>query len=515
MSTVEGRLRHASILGFAFFMVSFLATSPAQAQLKNQRHLLELGLFLGPDFLPTRHDLFDTDLPTHSAFNRVALEIGIRVGYLPLPYVGVEGEVSLFPTKANDQAALGYAARLHVIAQYAVWKGLTPFAVVGGGMLGVRSGEDAVGNDVDGAFHWGVGLKYYLHKWFALRMDFRHIVSDGLEGKVANHFSLLVGATVVLGWKSDSDTDSDGIVDSKDQCPKKPGSKPSGCPDTDGDGITDNQDKCPKVPAKTADGCPADTDKDGVSDEKDKCPNKAGPAPGGCPDTDGDGVTDDKDKCPKVPAKTADGCPADADKDGVFDEKDKCPSKAGPAPTGCPDGDGDGVPDKSDKCPKVPAKTPDGCPPDADGDGIPDGQDKCPKKPETKNGYQDKDGCPDKIPLIVRRFTGTMRGIKFASGSAKIKRRSFRTLRGAAKVLVRYVALRIRVEGHTDSRGKAAKNLDLSRRRAQAVKDYLARRGVNASRIEVKGYGESKPLVNNRSRRNRAKNRRIEFVILK
>ena len=513
MSTAPKTVRNASILGFTFLMVSLVAAPPARAQLKQQRHLMELGLFLGPDFLPSRHDLFNTDLQSHHTFDKVAVELGLRFGYLPIPYVGVEGEVSLFPTKANDKSAIGYALRVHAIGQYPVWKGLTPFVVLGFGMLGVTSGDDVLGNDADGAFHWGVGLKYYINQWIAVRMDFRHTVSDGLGNEPANHFSLLFGASVLLGWTQD--TDGDGIVDDQDKCPNRPGKAPSGCPDTDGDGVTDDMDKCPKVAGRPPDGCPADADNDGIPDEKDLCPQRAGPAPSGCPDTDGDGVTDDRDKCPKVPAKTPDGCPADTDKDGIPNAKDKCPTVAGPAPSGCPDADGDGVPDHVDKCPKVPAKTPDGCPADADGDGIPDAVDKCPNQPETKNGYKDADGCPDQIPLLIRKFTGNMRGIRFKTGSAKIARRSYRVLRKAAKVLKQFAGLRIRIAGHTDNKGKPAYNLDLSQRRAQAVKDYLAGQGVAADRLEVQGYGESKPIATNRSGRGRAKNRRIEFVILK
>ncbi|MFP5040103.1 OmpA family protein [Parasediminibacterium sp. JCM 36343] len=116
----------------------------------------------------------------------------------------------------------------------------------------------------------------------------------------------------------EKDTDGDGIVDSKDKCPRVAGiAKYDGCPvpDTDKDGINDENDKCPTVAGLAKyNGCPVpDTDGDGINDEEDKCPTVMGLARYmGCPipDTDGDGVNDEEDKCPTVPGvKSNAGCP--------------------------------------------------------------------------------------------------------------------------------------------------------------------------------------------------------------
>jgi len=501
------------LIGLLTAATVLLAASPASAQLKKQRHLFELGLYVGPHFLPTKHDLLGSTAPMHQTFDKVAADIGLRFGYLPIPYFGAELELGIIPSNAASESVNAYGIRGHFILQYPIWKDLTPFVVAGGGMLGVASPANVLGKDADAAFHWGVGLKYYFLKWVAVRLDFRHLLSDGLDNKVAHHFSVLAGVSVVLNWEKDSD--GDGIPDGSDHCPKRAGKAPSGCPDTDGDGLTDNLDRCPKQAAKTPDGCPLDSDKDGIPDEHDKCPHKKGLAPHGCPDSDQDGVPDHIDKCPNVPAKTPDGCPADRDKDGVPDAKDRCPDKPGKAPSGCPDTDGDGVVDPDDKCPKVPAKTADGCPHDRDGDGIPDELDKCPDQPETKNGYQDLDGCPDKIPIAVQRFSGNIKGIYFAYNKAKIRRRSFRLLRKAAKILKRYAGLRILIRGHTDNRGKLSLNIKLSLRRAEAVKAFLVKQGIAEDRMKVEGVGPAEPIANNKRRRGQAKNRRIEFRLIK
>jgi len=189
-------------------------------------------------------------------------------------------------------------------------------------------------------------------------------------------------ATVQIGWDPGAappDTDGDGLPDSDDECPTKPGSERTlGCPDRDRDGVADKADKCIDIPGLTSlAGCP-DQDRDGVTDAKDRCPKHPGPMrTGGCPDTDEDGLVDHQDGCPRRKGPRAlKGCP-DSDGDGVADPADLCPEVMGSKATkGCPDADGDGVADEHDKCidtPGLPALK--GCP-DQDEDGIADGDDR-------------------------------------------------------------------------------------------------------------------------------------------
>ncbi|MEZ4368853.1 MAG: OmpA family protein, partial [Kofleriaceae bacterium] len=71
----------------------------------------------------------------------------------------------------------------------------------------------------------------------------------------------------------------------------------------------------------------------------------------------------------------------------------------------------------------------------------------------------------------------------------------------------------VRIEGHTDSQGKDADNLRLSQRRADAVRDYLIGKGIDGDRMVAKGYGETIPIADNRTKGGREINRRVEFQI--
>jgi len=187
------------------------------------------------------------------------------------------------------------------------------------------------------------------------------------------------------------------------------------------------------------------------------------------------------------------------------------------------DDDGDGVAGDADVCPDEAEDMDgnvddDGCPEreedvDGDGDGVLGSLDLCPKEKETVNGFDDDDGCPDKVDAKTMEFTGTVEGITFKTGSATIAKKSHAVLDRAAQLLTDDPKLRLTVIGHTDDRGKRARNVKLSLRRAEAVKKYLVRRGISADRIDAMGKGPDEPLYDNRSADGRAGNRRIEFQL--
>ena len=231
-----------------------------------------------------------------------------------------------------------------------------------------------------------------------------------------------------------------------------------------------------------------DTDKDGIPDKDDACPDVAGPKEfNGCPDTDGDGIPDKDDACPDVAGlKEFNGCP-DTDGDGVADKDDKCPDVAGPAENG-------------------------GCPwPDTDGDGVLDKDDQC----VNEAGPASNNGCPEPNDDDQKRLNQYAKTILFDTGKASIKFESAEVLSQIINVLKKFPKSRFRIEGHTDSTGKRAKNMLLSQNRADAVKVYLIQGGIASDRLESVGYGPDKPIASNKTRKGRELNRRVEINLIK
>jgi outer membrane protein OmpA-like peptidoglycan-associated protein len=105
--------------------------------------------------------------------------------------------------------------------------------------------------------------------------------------------------------------------------------------------------------------------------------------------------------------------------------------------------------------------------------------------------------------------------VQFETRSDRLLPRSNAVLDGVAAVLRDHPEIaRLRVEGHTDARGKPAFNQELSRRRAAAVRAYLVSSGVAAARLSSRGWGTDRPVADNATEAGRARNRRVEFVIL-
>ena len=350
--------------------------------------------------------------------------------------------------------------------------------------------------------------------------------NDGVANKVDQCAGTPAGAVVdTTGCPLDGD--NDGVFDGLDQCAETPAGAvvdAAGCPsDADNDGVFDGIDQCAETPAGVvvdAAGCPVDSDKDGIADHLDKCPNTASGAPidaNGCPlDSDKDGVPDYLDQCANTQAGIpvdGKGCPRDTDKDGVPDYLDKCPSTAAGLPVnadGCsPDTDKDGIVDALDKCANTPAGvTVDaaGCPVDSDKDGVPDHLDKC---PNTLVGVAvDKNGCPNKNQDLDR----LKKGIQFKSGSAKLTASSNKTLNNIVKLLKKLPNVNLEIQGHTDDVGKEEKNKKISEQRAQAVVKYLVKKGISADRLRAVGYGSDKPIADNKTKKGRKLNRRVELI---
>ncbi len=231
-------------------------------------------------------------------------------------------------------------------------------------------------------------------------------------------------------------------------------------------------------------------------------------------DTDGDGIIDSLDACPTVKGISKfNGCP-DTDNDGIQDSEDKCPTVPGLAKySGCPipDTDNDGINDEQDKCPAVPGVARyDGCPiPDTDKDGVNDEEDKCPSVPGPASNF----GCPEISKEIINKVNVAAKNIYFNTGSAVLKAQSNKSLNTVVKILKDNPELRVSIEGHTDNTGKADKNQVLSENRAKAVLTYLTKKGIDATRLSSAGYGQDKPVADNRTAKGRTLNRRVELKL--
>ena len=167
------------------------------------------------------------------------------------------------------------------------------------------------------------------------------------------------------------------------------------------------------------------------------------------------------------------------------------------------DQDYDGVVDGQDHCPSTPEGVTvdsNGCALDADGDGVPDHLDQCPGAPT--GAVVDLNGCTYTILKLS--------DIHFAIDSALLTSEAKSVLRSAISAINANPST-VHVEGYTDSTGTDEYNFALSQRRAQSVVDYLVSQGVDGSKLQAVGYGETSPISSNATREGRRQNRRVEI----
>lgn len=203
------------------------------------------------------------------------------------PYLSLDGMFKLNLSKANMEV-----------------NKVNPYVGIGGGYTWV----DKIGA---GTLNGTGGINFWISN--RLGINIQSTLKLAFKDYGTKHFQHSGGMVYRTG-ENPKDSDGDGVIDRKDQCPAVKGSaKFNGCPDNDGDGIEDRYDACPNLAGlELFNGCP-DTDGDGIPDKDDECPRIIGIlANKGCPipDSDRDGVLDDVDECPNVVGTVANsGCP--------------------------------------------------------------------------------------------------------------------------------------------------------------------------------------------------------------
>jgi OOP family OmpA-OmpF porin len=410
--------------------------------------------------------------------------VGLRGGYYFTRNLGIEGFFHYVPTESTSLAGNPkvklYGMGIEGLYHFMPESRLVPFLAVGVG--GNRYNVSGAIKDRDRfTVDYGAGMKFFLTDNLALRADIRHVILP-LHDRY-NELLYTIGLDFSFGGAKKAVAMPE-VMTIRAAEPAAPAAVTVAVvKDSDGDGVVDDLDRCPGTPSGVQvdkDGCPLDSDRDGVYDYLDKCP--------GTPV----GVKVDRD-----------GCPLDSDGDGVYDYLDKCPG----TPAGV----------KVDM---------DGCPLDSDKDGVPDYLDKCPGTPV---GVKvDKDGCPPPPPPApvvqksVRQAASAMEvaivekgrvtlNVEFDTAKSIVKKSYHGEIAKLAEVMKKYPDLKITVEGHTDNVGGLTYNEKLSQSRAEAVKNYLVTKfGIEASRLNSKGYGPIRPIESNATKEGRQKNRRVE-----
>ncbi|MDZ7290156.1 MAG: OmpA family protein [candidate division KSB1 bacterium] len=398
--------------------------------------------------------------------------------------------------------------------------GFRPYLAGGAELLGIDPrGKDNVGYDRRAfsiPFGGGVSLGIAENVALDFRGLYHYTFKDRLDAVAADADDAFLTGTVGLTWLTEvnKDKDGDGILN-KDE--KKYGTNPK-VADTDGDGLSDGEE----ILTYRTDPLKADSDGDGINDadEIKKYKTNANKA-----DSDGDGLTDGEE----ITKYNTDPLKADTDGDGLSDSDEitKYKTEALKADT-----DGDGLNDGDE----IKKYNTDALKADTDDEGLDDGREVMqyktdPLKADTDGGSvndrtevirgtnplvaDDDVAKPKEILKVEVGKAIVLEGVVFKTGSAVITPQSEEILNKAFDTLNENPEIEVEIQGHTDDRGSRAANMKLSQLRADAVKAWLVKKGIAASRITTKGYGPDKPIASNSTPEGRQKNRRIEFARLK
>ena len=342
------------------------------------------------------------------------------------------------------------------------------------------------------------------------------------------YFNFGLGVIYAHQW-TDKDADNDGLMDKEE---KELGTDPLN-PDTDGDGLNDFDE----VRKYSTNPLVVDTDKDGLSDYDEVLKHKTNAL---VADTDGDTLLDGEEvnnhkTIPVIKDSDGDGLEdneeikmyktnpvkADSDNDRLVDGAEVITYKTNPLVA---DTDNDKLNDGDE----VETTKTNPLVVDTDEDGLTDGDEVNLYKTNPLDADSDKGSVNDKVEVtrgtdpnnanddvIKIGVPMILEGFNFKSGSADINPESEESLQKVLKTLMAYPDLEVAINGYTDNVGSKTSNVKLSQRRANSVKDWLVKNGINEKRLTAKGYGPANPVAPNDTPENKLKNRRIEFVRIK
>ena len=369
---------------------------------------------------------------------------------------------------------------------------------------------------VDGTVATGVftaGMNYAMNdNWsFDLNVAAVPSFSDDInpvrDDQTDGYWAVTLGLTYSF-HRADSDRDRDQLLNSEEVAY---GTNPD-MPDTDTDRLEDG----PEVKTFETNPLNPDTDRDGLTDGDEVDQYNTDPRK---PDTDADMLSDGME----VNTYKTNPLSQDTDADGLQDAAEVNTYRTNPRQS---DTDSDQLRDGEE----VNVTFTDPANRDTDRDGLSDGDEVRRHNTNPRDADTDKGSLRDGDEIARRRNpldpaddvdrpmprlevgkAVVLEGIMFETGKATILPESEVVLSGVLRALSENPSIEVLIGGHTDNVGSAAINERLSHARADAVRDWLAERGIAVTRMKTEGYGPSRPIAPNDTEENRYKNRRIEF----